>query len=285
MKLRPDCIPCFFKQAMIVANTQNADDSKKILLLKGVSKILSEKIEESLTPAKLASYVHTYIKEFLGVADPFAKSKKLSNDKMLGFYDDFLETVKKSKTPLKTATILSIIGNLIDYSLFEDVNLDRIKEHINSFEPAVFDYDAFRADAEKASRIVFILDNAGEIVLDKPLIELFVKKGKKVIIVAKEKPILNDATIDDANYVNMAKLSKVIGIGEGDVGTPYPSNNEFFDKALKTVDMVISKGQANFETLYDSKLPAYFLFVVKCKAVADFLGVKEASPMLMKGKR
>jgi uncharacterized protein with ATP-grasp and redox domains len=285
MKLRPECIPCFFKQATIVANTQGTDDSGKIRLLKGVSKILSERIDETLTPARLASDVHSFINDFLGVADPFAVSKKMSNDKMLGFYQDFIALMKKSKDALKTAVTLSIIGNLIDYSLFEKVDLDDIKERVNSFDPGVFDYAEFRAEATRASRIVFIVDNAGEIVMDRPLIELLIKKGKKVIVAAKKKPILNDATIDDVKYAGIAKLTKVVGIGNGDVGTPYPSENDFFNKAFKTADMIISKGQANFETLYGFGYPVYFLFVAKCGAVANFLGVKESSPLLIKGKR
>lgn len=281
MKLNFDCIPCFFKQASIVANIVKVDDEKRLELYKGIAEVLAKKIDKNITPASLASAIHSFIRKFLDIEDPFSELKKLSNDKMLALYSDFIQIIKSSKDHLKTAIILSTIGNLIDFSLFSSVDLDEIKNKIDTFEPAIFDYEQLRADFTKATKILFITDNAGEIVLDKLLIELLVQKGKKVIVVAKEKPILNDATVNDAKYVGLDKISKVIGIGEGHVGTPYPSGNLIFDKAISTADVVISKGQANFETLFDIKRSIYFFFVVKCAAVASFLNVKENAPIIM----
>lgn len=282
MKLTAECIPCFYKQTMIVANLLKLDNSKKIKLLKGISKVLYENVDENITPAKVATHVHSYINESLGVADPFASIKKMSNDKILSFYKDFSLMIEKSGDPLKLAVTFAIIGNFIDYSLFENVNLDKIKEKIDNFNPAIFDYDQFKNDVKNANRILYLVDNAGEVVFDKLLIEIFFKMKKKVIIVAKEKPILNDATVDDVNYVSISKLGKVFGLGNGDVGTPFPSKSDFFNKAFKTADLIISKGQANFETLNDANGCIYFLFVTKCKAVADFLKVPENSPVLLK---
>lgn len=282
MKLTAECIPCFYKQAMIVANLLNLDNSKKIKLLKGISKVLYEKVDENITPAKVATYVHSYINESLGVADPFASIKKMSNDKILSFYKDFSLMIDQSSDPLKLAVTFAIIGNLIDYSLFENIDLDKIKEKIDNFNPAIFDYDQLKNDVKNANRILYLVDNAGELVFDKLLLEMFFKMKKKVIIVAKEKPILNDATVEDVNYVSISKLGKVFGLGNGDVGTPFPSKSDFFNKAFKTADLIISKGQANFETLNEAKGCIYFLFVTKCKAVADFLKVAESSPVLLK---
>lgn len=284
MRLKPDCIPCFFKQASIVSNILKIDETKKLELFKGISDVLAKKIEPNITPARLASYVHGFIREFLKVEDPFYDLKRLSNERMMSFYNDFLNIIRSSKDHLKTAVILSTVGNLIDYSLFSKVELDEIKNKIETFSPAIFDYESLRDDLTKAEKVLFITDNAGEIVLDKPLIELMYKKGKKIIVVAKEKPILNDATVLDINFVGINRFAKVIGIGNGDVGTPFPSGNKIFDKAIETADVIISKGQANFETLYDLKRSIYFLFIVKCSAVASFLNVSENSPVIMKKK-
>lgn len=282
MRLMPQCVPCFFKQATIVANMLKVDDSTKIKLLKGLSKVLSEVIDENSSPAKIATPVHNFVREFLGVADPFADIKKQSNEKMLSLYAGFKNAVSTAKEPLKMASIYAIIGNLIDYSLFEQVNLETIEEKVKSFNPAIFDFKEFNEYVSKAQRILYITDNAGEIVFDKLLIEELFKLKKKIIIVAKEKPILNDATVEDANFISLSKLGKVFGTGNSDVGTIYPSKNELLNKAFKTADLIISKGQANFETLVDAKGPIFFLFVVKCKAVADYLKVCEGAPLLMK---
>jgi len=285
MKLMPQCVPCFFKQATIVANMLNIDDSTKIKLLKGVSKVLSEVIDENSSPAKVATPVHNFVREFLGVADPFAEVKKLSNDKMLSMYDSFKKIVADSKEPLKMAATFAIIGNLIDYSLFENVNLETIQEKLKGFKPEIFDFAEFSNAVAKSERVLYITDNAGEIVFDKLLIEELFKMKKKIIVVAKEKPILNDATVADVNYVGISKFGKVLGTGNSDVGTIYPSNNELLNKAFKTAQIIISKGQANFETLVDVDGPIYFLFVVKCKAVADYLKVSEGAPILLKKVR
>jgi len=285
MKLMPQCVPCFFKQATIVANMLNIDDSTKIKLLKGVSKVLSEVIDENSSPAKVATPVHNFVREFLGVADPFAEVKKLSNDKMLSMYDSFKKIVADSKEPLKMAATFAIIGNLIDYSLFENVNLETIQEKLKGFKPEIFDFAEFSNAVAKSERVLYITDNAGEIVFDKLLIEELFKMKKKIIVVAKEKPILNDATVADVNYVSISKFGKVLGTGNSDVGTIYPSNNELLNKAFKTAQIIISKGQANFETLVDVDGPIYYLFVVKCKAVADYLKVSEGAPILLKKVR
>jgi len=263
----------------------NIDDSTKIKLLKGVSKVLSEVIDENSSPAKVATPVHNYVREFLGVADPFEEVKKLSNDKMLSMYDSFKKIVADSKEPLKMAATFAIIGNLIDYSLFENVNLETIQEKLKGFKPEIFDFAEFSNAVAKSERVLYITDNAGEIVFDKLLIEELFKMKKKIIVVAKEKPILNDATVADVNYVGISKFGKVLGTGNSDVGTIYPSNNELLNKAFKTAQIIISKGQANFETLVDVDGPIYYLFVVKCKAVADYLKVSEGAPILLKKVR
>jgi len=281
MKLKPDCIPCFFKQASIVANILKVDDEKRLELFKGISNILAQSISPNVTPAFLASQVHKYIREFLQNDDPFKELKKLSNDRMLAFYNDFIDIIRSSDDHLKMVVTLSTLGNLIDYSLYTHVQLEEIKNKISFFKPAIFDYEDLRRDLTKAVRVLFITDNAGEIVLDKPLIELMFKKRKKIIVAAKEKPILNDATVDDLKYIGIDKYAKLIGIGNGDVGTSYPTGNKIFDKAIETADIIISKGQANFETLYDLKRDIYFFFVVKCSAVASFLQVEENSPVIM----
>jgi len=281
MRLKPDCIPCFFKQASIVANILKVNDEKKLELFKGISKILAENISPHITPAFLASQVHKYIRDFFQNDDPFKDLKKLSNDRMLAFYNDFIDIIRSSDDHLKMAVILSTLGNLIDYSLYTQVQLEEIKNKIFLFKPAIFDYEDLRRDLTKAMKVLFITDNSGEIVLDKPLIELMYKKGKKIIVAAKERPILNDATVDDLKYVGIDKYAKVLGIGNGDVGTLYPTGNKIFDKAIETADIIISKGQANFETLYDLKRDIYFFFVVKCSAVASFLKVEENAPIIM----
>ncbi|MCX7771114.1 MAG: ARMT1-like domain-containing protein [Proteobacteria bacterium] len=281
MRLKPDCIPCFFKQASIVANILKADELIKLELYKGISKIISEKADINQTPAFLATQIHEYIKEFFKNQDPFRELKKASNDKMLQLYNEFINLIRESNDHLRSAIILSTIGNLIDYSLYNKVELDEIKDKFNSFTPAIFDYEKIKEALTKGSKILFITDNSGEIVLDKLLIELFYRKGKKVIVASKEKPILNDATVEDVRYVGIEKFAKVIGIGNGQVGTPYPSGNVIFDRAIQTADVIISKGQANFETLYELDRPVCFLFVVKCQAVASFLNVNEGSPIIM----
>lgn len=285
MKISPLCVPCFYKQADIVAKIMNSDDLKKIELYKGLSKVIYENLNPNLTPAKIATSVHKYIKSFYGVEDPFKVVKEESNKKMNQYYNDFKKMVVESKDEVETLAKLAIVGNLIDYSLFENVNLNTIKEEVSKFSSPLFHIDDFKKDLEKSLRILYITDNSGEIVLDKVFIEYLTNHKKKVIVVVKENPILNDATMEDVKFLGIDKLTKVISVGDGDVGTSYPTNNETLNKAMRTAEIIISKGQANFETLYGSNLKIYYFFVVKCKAVADFLKVPEKSPVLLKEDR
>lgn len=284
MKLNPLCIPCFYKQADIIANLMKSDDKKRFELYKGISKVIYETINPDNTPAMMATSIHRYIKDFYGVKDPFKAVKEESNKKISEFYNDFKKIVVDSNNPIEALAKLAIVGNLIDYSLFENVNLNKIKEEYEKFNPSIFQVEDFKRDIEKAERILYITDNSGEIVFDKVFIEYLVNHRKKVIVVVKEEPILNDATMDDVRMLGIDKLTKVLSIGDGEVGTTYPTKNDFLNKAMRTANIIISKGQANFETLYGSRLAIYYLFVVKCKAVAEFLKVPEKSPVLFKEK-
>ncbi len=284
MKLSPLCIPCFYKQANIIASILKADDSRKIELYKGLSKVLYENINPDYSPARLATFVHAYIKGFFNVNDPFKELKTNSNKKMLEFYNDFKKMVIESKDRIDMLSRLAIVGNLIDYSLFDNVNLTTIKDELVKFKSPLYEIEGFSKEIEKSERILYITDNAGEIVFDKVFIEYLVNMKKKVIVVVKEEPILNDATMEDAKMIGLDKITKVLPIGNGEVGTAYPTKNEFLNKAMRTANLIISKGQANFETLLGSKLPVYYLFVVKCQAVADYLNVPEKSPVLLREK-
>lgn len=282
MKLTPQCIPCFFRQALIVANAVGASDEKRLGLMKAVAGVLAERIGPELSPAGLAGPVHAAINSFLGVSDPFARQKKQSNDAMLAMYEDFRALAKQSPDPLDVAVRLSIIGNLIDFSLYEDIRFDSIMDSFRSFEPAVYEYDEFKSRVLDAQRILIVTDNAGECVADMLLAEVLWRLKKKVIVIAKEKPILNDATVDEVRAIGMERFAKVVGVGNGEVGTIQPPDS-MFTRAMGSADLVIAKGQANFETLYDADAPVFCLLVVKCGVVADVLKAPERSPVLIRG--
>lgn len=283
MRLTSACIPCFFKQALIVANAVNADESSRMKLMKDVAGVLAERMDESLSPAQLAGFVHSSVNSFFSTPDPFEKAKRISNEKILTLEPDFRRMIGTATDPLEMATRLAIIGNLIDFSLYENVDLDAIKDATDRFEPAIYDYSPYRQALEKADHILIITDNAGEVVFDRFLAEIISRRGKKVIVASKEKPILNDATVSEVKALGFEEYSRVIGVGDGDVGTASQPKGSLFAQAFDSADVVISKGQANFETLVDSNRQVFFLFVAKCAPVANFLRVKEGSPILMKG--
>ena len=146
-------------------------------------------------------------------------------------------------------------------------------------------YHAFAQAVRSCRRILYLCDNAGEIVFDRVLLETLRDLGKDVTAVVKGSPVINDATLDDARAAGLQECSTVIDNGSDGIGTLLEACSELFLDAYRTADLIISKGQANFETLVqngDERI--FFLFKVKCPVVASFLKRTNGDIVLMGGK-
>ena len=207
--------------------------------------------------------------------------KRRSNDRAIEIYPDLLKRVGSAGDPLREAIILATCGNVIDYGAKNLLDLDETIRKAEKKGFSVDDYEIFREKEGRARTICYIVDNSGEIILDKLLIgELLHRRGdRRIKVVVKKGPILNDITASDAREVGLHEIKGVEIVEIPDSGWITPKHLKDFEDC----DMVISKGQGNFEGLSDVK-GIFFMLVCKCEIVGEFLGV-EVGDMILKYSR
>ena len=279
MKTYLDCIPCFFKQALDAARLAGANKSTQKKILHALSQELFT-FDLKECPTAMGKVLYRLVRKTTGKHDPFKKIKQKSNKFALALYPRLKRKVENSKDRLLTAIELAIAGNIIDYGVKNSFNIAQEIEKIFAEEDkiirkeprALFDYPAFKRAIAKAKKILYIADNAGEIVFDRILIEEF--KDKKIIFAVRGEPIINDALVEDAEFCGIDKYARIVSTGCDAPGSILKFCTRSFRKIFEDTELIISKGQGNFEALADEKRPIFFLFRAKCPVVAKHLGCK-----------
>jgi uncharacterized protein with ATP-grasp and redox domains len=282
MKSGSICYPCFMEQAHSSVMYAVDDEARRWEILRGVAPMLAD-LSMDQSPAYNSSLILHRVAELIGDPDPYAAAKKAGNDAAMAMLPALREKIKAAADKLETAVRLAVVGNVIDLGIKHEADLDATVEQALGDGFARFDYDAFKHKLASAKRILYVLDNAGEIVFDKLLMDGLKAQGKMVLAAVKAGPILNDALMADARQVGLDKAVKVIDTGNNFVGVVRDKCSEFFLKVLDTADMVIAKGQGNYETLDDSGDRFFFILKAKCPHVADALGVKKGDLALVRG--
>jgi len=238
------------------------------------------------TPAENSSMAILKAYEMTGVKDPFEKAKKESNDLALSLYPRLKEIVKNSEDSLYHALKVAVAGNIIDLGINRSYDIDAALQHSLETGFSKDDYERFKKKLQDTKEVLFLGDNAGEIVFDKILVEELVRRGKKVIFAVKEGPVLNDATMQDAVYVGMDKVAELITTGSNFLGISLKRVPETFLNRLKTAELILSKGQANYESLESEeavKGRIYFLLKVKCGEIGRAAGAELGDVVFMAG--
>ena len=280
MKVHLDCFPCFLRQAIIALRLGTNDVSLQEAILKSTLEDI-QKADTSKPPAFTTTFIHRKIRQMLGT-DPFKDIKSEYNQIALKLYPSLKTTIENSPDRLWTSTRLAIAGNVIDFGIFTSVDIEgNIRKALNS-KIAVDDYDALKDAIASANEILYLTDNAGEIVFDRILIEILIQLGKKVKAVVKGSPVINDSTIEDAKEAGLTKICEVMDNGSEAVGTILNWTSPAFQKAFKDAQLIISKGQGNFETLIGTEKRLFFLFQSKCNVVSKELGLLTGSMLLKK---
>ena len=284
MKVHLDCIPCFQRQALQALRfvIDDVEEQERILRLI-IAKL--ESMDWATTPPEMAHVVHRTIREECGVEDPYKDIKKSYNDIVLRLYPEIKRSVEDSEEPLLTAVRLAIAGNIIDFGANPEFDLNKTISEVLEREFAIFDYEELTIILENANTMAFLADNSGEIVFDKILLEIILDRYKidKILFAVKGAPIINDATIDDAEYVGIDKLPGVeyIKVGIGHPGSGLERNSKEFHNILGSTDLVISKGQGNYEALSEYR-DIFFLLMAKCPVIAYDLNVN-IGDIILKG--
>jgi uncharacterized protein with ATP-grasp and redox domains len=235
------------------------------------------------TPPEIAQHVYRVVYEITGNNDPFQKAKNHANESAMACYSRMKDTVDYSNEPLQTACKLSIAGNNIDLGAqIVHGSMDSIIEDSLGYQLNQEHYRKFKECVGKASVVLYIADNAGEIVFDRILIEEMLKiKRLKIVFAVRAKPIINDATVDDARQVGLNKVATIISSGSDAPATILSQCSSEMLSYYRAADLIISKGQGNFESLSDRTENIFFLFKVKCPVIARDSGFDMDSPVVI----
>ena len=276
MKTYLECVPCFMGQALRASRMATTDEKliKKVLDETGD---MIKHIPMENTPAETGLQVYRKVQKITGVADPYKKIKQQHIAEAKELLPGLEKMVDQSSDPLLTAIRIAIAGNVIDLGINKSFDLVEEIKRIVSQDFALFDYAAFKSELRKAKSILYIGDNSGESVFDTVLIR---QLKKPVIYAVRSQPIINDVTMKDAIDSGLDKVARLVDSGSAAPGAILSQCSMQFLKIYKDADLIISKGQGNYEGLSDEKRTIFFLLKAKCSVIARHLHVKEGAIVL-----
>lgn len=268
-----DCLPCYLQQALRVARLNEFDEKMQLAVVEEVAKLLPG-MDQELTPPENSIAVYETISLVSGCSDPYYAQKKQSNREALALLPRLREEVEASRRPLETAIRFAVGSNIIDYGASHSFDLEKAFERCRTVAPVIDDISSFQQQVEaleKGAEILYLADNCGEIVYDSLLMERLAYKGLHVTVAVKQSPIINDALYDDAVEVGLDTFCTVISNGTNCPGTPLGLCSVEFLEVFNRADLIISKGQGNFETLSEVDREIFFMLTVKCSVVGRHL--------------
>ncbi|AEF95856.1 damage-control phosphatase ARMT1 family protein [Methanotorris igneus] len=289
MKIRPECAICITRQVVDAAREITDDEKKQFKLVKDCLGVIREVYGEDAVPAWMGTHVHRYLKKISGNDDPYKRLKEIANKIALNYLEkikDYVE-VDDDLERLRRKVKATIAGNVIDFGPYStDIDIvSKIKETIEGDLKVDYSEELLK-DLKSSKKVFYICDNAGEIVFDRILIEEIKKYVDEVVVAVKGKPILNDATLEDAKLVGIDKIAKVITTGSDIIGIILEECSEEFLKEFESSDLIIAKGMGNYESLteYEDKInkPIYYILKAKCVPVAENIGVNVGDNVLLK---
>jgi uncharacterized protein with ATP-grasp and redox domains len=254
----------------------STDEGARALIVKKTIKKLAT-LDFSLPPPLMAKEINSYAKEISGNDDPYRSVKDESTSVALKLYPFLKTEVEKSEKPFECAVRLAIAGNIIDFGANHHFKLESIHQVISEALLSPIDLSAVKKLEEAvstSSRILYIADNAGEFVFDRLLLG---KIPGKITVAVRGFPILNDVTRREAAMSELDTKIKIIDTGDSVPGVFIETSSEEFKKNFFDADLIIAKGQGNYETLDETKQAIFFLLKAKCAVIAEKLGAEQGS--------
>lgn len=267
MKINAFCMSCLVQsQARRIQKFE--DEEKKACYMREVLGLIADGNPKWSAPALLEPISKLYETYWCAQGD-LEKEKHVFNDLLLSMEDALEQKIRSKKDPLEAALCLARLGNYIDFSALSEVSAEKLLELLGQSEQETLDaeeYGYFRKDLENGKHLVYLTDNCGEIVLDKILIKLLKEQYPQLSIevLVRGIAVTNDATLEDARYVGLTEVVPVFGNGSGIAGTELTHISEEARRKLEQADLILSKGQGNFETLHTCGWNIYYLFLCKC---------------------
>ncbi|MBN2116436.1 MAG: DUF89 family protein [Anaerolineales bacterium] len=271
MKTSLDCIPCILRQGLEAARLVSEDSAVHEQVLRDVLQWTGE-MNLRQSPPEMAQRIHRRLREITGVDDPYRQAKDRLNRLALELISGFRTAIESADDPLQMAARLAIAGNTMDMGVNGNLTETNIRQVMNRAltEPFFGEWESFRQAVIEARSILYLADNAGEIAFDRLLIEQL--SPERVTVVVRGAPVINDATLIDARAVGLDEIVEVIDNGSDAPGTILSDCPEEFRRRFAEADLIIAKGQGNYETLSDEPGNLFYLFKVKCPVIANRIG-------------
>jgi len=271
MQTSLDCIPCILRQALEASRMASPDPLIHEQLMRDVLRLGGE-MDLSQSPPRMAQLIHRRLRQMVGVEDPYIQAKERLNRIAMELLPSLQEEVIKAKDPLSMAVRLAIAGNVIDLGINGNICEDHVLQAIQHAleEPFLGEIVRFRQAVVEAQSILYLADNAGEITFDRLLIEQL--GPERVTLVVRGSPVINDATLADAQAVGLDQIVTIIDNGSDAPGTLLEDCSLGFRRIFAASDLILAKGQGNYESLSESSAPIFFLFKVKCPVIAAHIG-------------
>jgi uncharacterized protein with ATP-grasp and redox domains len=293
MNNRPECLPCCLRRILHTAEGATTDEW---LLRKVLGEVMQDlaRVDDKATPAEVIHSVARKTARTLGVSDPYGEEKRRWIEETTSNADWIRSVIDGASDPFEAAVRLALAANLLDCELRADlVKRFSLKTLVEGFHRVPFAPDAledFRQAVQKANKVLYIHDAAGELFFDRLLIEKMGKPKGAVFSAVRESPILGDATREDALAAGLDRVAEVIDPGIDCLGVPLNACSQEFREHYRTAGLVIAKGQASYQTLEGKEAridgeprEVFFLLRIKCPVMARHLGVSVGDSVLEAG--
>ncbi|MGB3224891.1 MAG: ARMT1-like domain-containing protein [Desulforhopalus sp.] len=275
MRTDVECLPCLLRQALQVARITNCSGDQQLHIAQAVCLLIAKMDVEKSPPAN-AGPIYQKIAQITSCEDPYYNKKSENNEQAMKIVSCLRREIGGSDQELSSAVRFTIAGNIIDYGAFENFDIEAALKRCRTAQLAV-DHLAYFFDAlnrlRKGSTLLYLADNCGEIVYDSLLIENLYRRGFEIVIAVKDGPIINDALVEDALFAGLDKYGRIITNGCRYPGTELDECSEQFLDIFNSADLVIAKGQGNFESLSEVDRPIFFLLTIKCPVAARHMSV------------
>jgi damage-control phosphatase, subfamily I len=276
MKTYLDCYPCLMRQALSASRKAGAPEAlQKEVLISAMEEL--QQLPSETTPAEMAYKIHCLVREKTAIEDPYKDAKEQATQEALSLYPELKKKIDAATDRLEMAVRVAIAGNIIDLGVSDSYDIHATLSRVLTQPFAINDLSLLRKALSESSAVLFLADNAGETVFDRVLIE---ELNIPVTYVVKAAPIINDATYEDAEAAGITQVAEVIDNGSQAPGTILEQCSESFIQRFEQADLILAKGQANYESLSENSAPIFFLLQVKCNVIARDLGINETDIVL-----
>jgi len=285
LKISYECGPCFLRQAREALDLSTDDELLKMEIMGDIFKFLSNNFEVGTNSNGTGSEMHKMIIQKTGCRDPYFKEKIEGNEIALKYLPE-VEKIIRDDDSLENYVKIAIIGNILDFGAFTlDDDIESVIKQALKKDLTVKDIEEFEKSLNDNDKVLYLVDNTGEIVFDKLLLAKIKEYGLDITIAVKSEPILNDACMAEALDAGLDEFGEIVEIGCGTVGYVDSEISEEFREIFDAHSFIISKGMGNYEGLTEidlSEKDVYFLLCAKCNTISRDIGVELHDMLLIK---